>query len=588
MADIGRVIGARYRLIEQLGEDAVAVEYRAADTQANREVALRLIRPEFAANPDFISELRWQVRTISSLANPAIVAVLDFGQEGASTAWVVTELVDGADLATLLARNRPIPPRRAAGAAVEIARGLAAAHDRGIAHGALSAANVLVTRDGHVRIAGFGFARARAAAADGGGNVKQPVLDTSAARSAGPGAVPMPSRSRDLEDMGRLFYEMLTNRRPWEPTDPDFDAWARGSVTALRPSTARPGTPEALDEIVLCALSARPDHRYPSAAELAADLDTYLDRGTVGEAAQPLTATPANPTTPAASQAGYATAGYAAAGPQAASPAIPPAPPRAAYSPDAYAAPGQFDGLDGNASYSQERARRSARRTAEVEPEPEPESSGTSPWAWVAAILAILMITVIGVIVVILVSSKGPTSTVVYAPNLVSESYNQAQLDAQRVGLSLTVTFKANDTTQADGTVVAQDPAASTQMHQGDTITITVLQGQANVTVPNLAGMTERDAVNALTSAGLQVGVRSDAYDPTVQAGQIISTNPRSGIQVQKGSTVDYVVSKGPTPTPTPTPTPVPTPAPTPTPAPPPVPTPAPTPTPTPTPTASA
>jgi hypothetical protein len=228
--------------------------------------------------------------------------------------------------------------------------------------------------------------------------------------------------------------------------------------------------------------------------------------------------------------------------------------------------------------------RRALRRSQAAEPEPEP--TGTSPWAWVAGVLGILVIGVIGLIIALLATSRG--STPVYAPNLVYESLTQAQADATRVGLKLTPNFRPNDTTQPDNTVIQQDPAAGSQMHEGDTITVTVLTGQSTVTVPNIVGLNETDAVNRLKAAGLQAGVRNDQYDPTAPTGQIISSNPRSGVPVQSGTTVDYVVSKGPTPTPSPTPSPSPSPSPSPTPVPTPVPTPTPAPTPSPTPVPTA
>jgi serine/threonine-protein kinase len=211
--------------------------------------------------------------------------------------------------------------------------------------------------------------------------------------------------------------------------------------------------------------------------------------------------------------------------------------------------------------------------------------AGSSPWAWIAGVLVILIIVVIGAIIFIATSKSAPPS--VYAPYLVGEPYTQAQSQSQKLGLVVTIKFEANTTTQADGTVVSQDPAQGTEMQQGETITITVVTGQATVTVPNIIGLSESDAQARLQTAGLQVGNATDAPDPTVPVGEIVSSSPRAGTVVLNGSLVDYVVSSGPAPTPSPTPSPSPSPTPEPTPTPPPTPTPTPTHTPAPTPTAT-
>ncbi len=174
MAEIGQMVGRRYRLMELLGEGSFDTAYRARDVQLNRDVALKLLRPEYADNLDFMSDFRWQSRVAASLDHENIAAVYDFGTDEAGT-YLVTEYVDGADLATLLERNGPVPPRRAARAAAEVARALQAAHDRGLPHGDLQPGNVMVTRDGHIKVTDFGIARAAAAVTDAASaNIKRP------------------------------------------------------------------------------------------------------------------------------------------------------------------------------------------------------------------------------------------------------------------------------------------------------------------------------------------------------------------------------------------------------------------------------
>jgi serine/threonine protein kinase len=330
VAEIGRMIGGRYRLVELLGEGTVATVYRATDVQLERDVAVKLLKADYASDPEFLSEFRWQTRAVANLADENVVSIYDFGTDPSGT-YVVMEFVDGADLATLLRRNGPVPPRRAARATIEVARALAAAHARGIAHGDLSTRNVMVMRDGHVKVTDFGIARARVASLDATLNVKQPVDDT-ASVAVGAAAAPsaaMPSESRDVEDLGQLFYQLLTGRPPWEGATPQEIALARRSGLPPRPSTLQAGIPVALDSIALNALSAVPEKRFPSAAAMADALEAFLaDQGAAGGGAA-VRAAPAPPTAAVAAAAGVAGVAAGAAG------AVPPPAGRAIYAPEA-------------------------------------------------------------------------------------------------------------------------------------------------------------------------------------------------------------------------------------------------------------
>ena len=163
MAEIGQILGGRYRLIELLGQGGMATIYRATDTGLGRDVALKLLRPEYLRDPDFSSRFRQEAQAAASLSHPNVVTVFDYGEDP-SGPFIAMELVDGEDLASILKRSGALPPRQAARIAAGVARALAAAHAKGIVHRDVKPGNVLIGRDGRVKVVDFGIARAVAEA----------------------------------------------------------------------------------------------------------------------------------------------------------------------------------------------------------------------------------------------------------------------------------------------------------------------------------------------------------------------------------------------------------------------------------------
>ena len=146
MAEIGTILGGRYRLVELLGQGGMATIFRSLDTQLGREVAVKLLRPEYLRDPDFSSRFRQEAQNAASLSHPNVVTVYDYGEDP-SGPFIVMEYVDGEDLATILRRNGALPPTQAARIAAAVARALAASHARGIVHRDVKPGNVLIGRD---------------------------------------------------------------------------------------------------------------------------------------------------------------------------------------------------------------------------------------------------------------------------------------------------------------------------------------------------------------------------------------------------------------------------------------------------------
>ena len=570
MAEIGSVLGGRYRLVELLGQGGMATIYRATDAQLGRDVAVKVLRPEYGRDPDFVARFQLEARSVASLSNPNTVIVHDFGMDPAGP-YIVMDYVDGEDLATLLRRTGPLQPRQAARIAAEVARGLAAAHARGIVHRDIKPGNILLAQDGRVRVTDFGIARALAESQMTlPGTTLGSVQYMSPEQARGETA----TERSDVYSLGVVLFEMLAGRRPFEGDSAASIAMARLTPPVPMPSQHRSGIPPVLEAICRRAMAIDPTERFSSANAMADALEGELaDRAAAGRAA-------------AAASGGAAAGRAGAVGPAAASTvaagvarANPPS--GIPYAADAYA------GSDADADASGGGASRPSGGTggggggrggAGGEADSGCGGGAGSAWTWIAGLLGLAILVVAGFLIFRFATggAKPPAPEQVVVPSFVGQTLDQARPLAEAKGLVLVATEFVKSSDQPEGTITAQDPVSDSTVDKGSTVNVTVVTGKDLVAIPDVRNQTLVEALKALVEAGLSPGTKTDAFDPTVPEGAVISTSPTTGTEVAKGTIVDYVLSKGPEPTPTPTPTPEPTPTPT------PPPTPAPTPTPTP------
>ena len=582
MTDIGEILGNRYRLVELLGQGGMATIYRARDAKLERDVAVKVLRPEYGADPDFNERFRHEAQSAASLNHPNVVAVFDYGTDDVGP-FIVMELVEGEDLSTIVRRSGALPPRAAARLVDQAARALAAAHDKGVVHRDVKPGNIMVTREGRVKVADFGIARALSEAAlTLPGTTLGSVHYFSPEQARGELATP----ASDIYSLGIVLYELLTGRRPWAGDTAAAIATARLTGAVPSPAKAHGGIPPTLDAITRKAMATNPGDRYATAADLAEALELFIGEE---RAAEPGRAKPAGPK-PRSAAAGAAAAG--AAGAAVAGAVAGAAGPAGAATPAAGVPVAGVARPNPNASinyppnaYARGKANQTPMLELDDDDDEPDEPRGTSPWIWISGLLAVAILALAAFAVIKLTSGPGATpAPQVVVPNLVGKSFETARQEALAAGLQVQqVAFEVS--TQAPGTITKQDPIEGSTVDKGTTIKLTMARGPDGVAMPDLRGRTEQDAVNLIAAAGLIVGTRTVAFDDLYPAGSVVSTSPGPNEVVVPGSPVDYVVSNGPEPTPTPGPTPTPaptvppaTPKPTPT-QPPPPPTPTPTPT---------
>ena len=430
-------------------------------------------------------------------------------------------------------------------------------------HRDVKPSNILVGRDGRVKVADFGIARALDDA-----QVTLPGVTMGSVHYFSPEQArgEPATQASDIYSLGIVLYESLTGRRPFSGDGAAAVALARLTTTPPRPSASRPGVPAALDQVVQRAMALDPAARYASAASMASALEGWL-------------ADPATPGT--AAVAGATAVGVVGAAATMASAQGRPNP--VPYPPDAYA--------------------RSVPPAAPVTttgtPPPPPSVDGqgeddggdSSPWGWIAGLLGIGILAIVGFLVFRMLTggggaepsvspSESASGAMVEVPKFVDMTLTDAQTAADQIGLVIKETGSEERTDIDPGIVLTQDPAEGQPVAKGSEVAVTVSRGKVAVAVPDLLGKPRNEALQLIVQEGLAVGEETRDFSPSVAAGSVISQNPGPGIVVAPGTPVDYVISDGPKPTPSPTPAPTPSPTPAPTPTPTPVPTPTPTPAP--------
>ena len=268
-----------YEILAPLGAGGMGEVYRARDTRLGREVAIKVLPESVFADADALARFEREAKAVAALSHPNILALHDFGREG-TVAYAVMELLEGETLREALASGA-LPLRRAAGYAVQLASGLAAAHEKGIVHRDLKPENVFVTRDERIKILDFGLAKAGAAVADARSETQSPTVSgyTEPGKVMGTVGYMSPEQVRglvvdhrsDIFSFGSVLYEMVTGRRPFARET------ATETMTAiLKDEPLEQDVPSPIGPVIRHCLEKKPERRFQSARDLVFALETAI------------------------------------------------------------------------------------------------------------------------------------------------------------------------------------------------------------------------------------------------------------------------------------------------------------------------
>jgi serine/threonine-protein kinase len=466
-----RLLGDRYELDGVVGRGGMAEVYRGRDLRLDRTVAIKTLRPDLARDQTFQARFRREAQSAASLNNPTIVAVYDTGEDqttGVPVPFIVMEYVDGKTVRELLIEGHRLLPERTLEIVSGVLRALEYSHQAGIVHRDIKPGNVMVTRNGDVKVMDFGIARAMS---------DTQATMTQTAQVIGTAQYLSPEQARgervdarsDLYSTGCLMYELLTGRPPFTGDSPVAIAYQHVRENPVPPSRLDPSLPPWADSIVLKAMAKSPNDRYQSAAEMEADIKRaasgmqvaasvppvtradYYDYQQRTQQMGPQTAMGAAPTTVTPyQQTGYQT-GYQQ--------------PYGGYS----------NGYDNGG---------------------EQRGGGRRWLPWL-----ISGIVVIAGIVVAVVLLHGGSSGSVFVPTVNGENWTQAAAQIKAAGLT-PVQHQQPSSTVKSGVVISTNPDNGSSIAKGGTVTVNVSSGVGKISLPNLQGQQETAAQKQLQTLG--------------------------------------------------------------------------------------
>jgi serine/threonine-protein kinase len=590
------VINDRYEIHKRIGRGGMADVFSARDLLLDRQVAVKVLFPEFATDANFVERFRREAQSAASLSHPNIVNVYDWGRyEG--TYFIVMEEVQGRTLAEILSTNKQLTPKQAAEIASEVAAALGFAHDNHVAHRDIKPANILIGSNGQVKVADFGIARALNAPTESNLTQVGSVMGTATYFSPEQAQGAQPDPRSDLYSLGIVMYEMVAGRPPFTGENPVSIAYKQVHDAPQPLVQIVADVPRSFEAIVAKLLAKDPKLRYPSAAALRDDLRRFRN----DEPVQALTAAAAM-NRPATGVAAAAAAGATTVNPTLASTgSAPTAPPRSTAVPSSgMLEAGYPTGASADAMYYDTNTSRTgwyalgafvalillvvggvllfqALTSDDADAEPTQfvlDDYTNMPLAEVTADLAskdILFVTtpeessLVAVNFVIRTDPAAgtlilpdqtvevfynPDPQLVPIPNVVSLPITEAseRLAADGFVVGEVTTQEREDL--AENTVISSDPGPGTPALQGTEVNLVVAAPVSSVQVPGqVIGMTEVEARAILEEPPFEFVVTTDVRSSaTVPAGTVMEIRPGPGELVPKGSEVSIIVSDGPEP----------------------------------------
>ena len=523
----GMFVGDRYEIISKIGTGGMSDVYKAKDHTLGRFVAIKVLKPEFSEDVNFVTKFRTEAQSAAGLEHPNIVNIYDVGSENGMH-YIVMEYVEGITLKTYIEKKGQLTFKETVSIAIQVARGIEAAHNKGIIHRDIKPQNIIISTEGKVKVTDFGIARAASSntiSADVMGSVHY-----ASPEQARNGFVDGKS---DIYSLGIVMYEMVTGRVPFDGDTTVAVAIQHLQEEIVAPSAYAPNLPISMEKIILKCTQKNPDRRYESMTALLADLRKALispdeDFVVIAPVSQEKTRVINEEEINKIKQ----------------------------ETSNIYL--GEED-IISNMPKRRMKVEEPEEDTDDdydddLEPNPKMDKAIT-----IMGIVAGFII--VGLIIFILVSFFGDfkfggsskknntevsqeESGMLEVPDVKGLTFEEAQAELNEKGLGIKNAGSSASEQYEAGQIISQTPDALTTAEEHTTIEVIVSSGKGEVSVPSVTGMDETTAYNTLSNAGF-TPVKDYAYNGDVAQGNVIEQSPAAGSLGKSGDSVKIVISRG-------------------------------------------
>lgn len=480
---IGKMLDDRYEILEVIGEGGMAIVYRALDHRLNRDVAVKIMRDEMAADEEFRRRFCTESHAVAMLSHPNIVAVYDVSHND-NVEYIVMELVDGITLKQYIERKGVVAWKEVVHFTKQISKALAHAHERGIIHRDIKPQNIMLLRDGTIKVGDFGIAALENEVYENNGEAIGSIHYIAPEQARGE----CPDARSDIYSLGVMMYEMLTGGLPFTGNTLGEIAVQHMNAKPVPPHEKNPEIPLELERITLKAMSAELSERYQSANELLSDLEAFIH----------------TPVTIDGESADYE------------NPDVKP--------------------VRSSTELSRERYRLRRRRSDVVS-----FMSGTFG-------LLVLAVALFAFLWNFWLKDVFSPAERIALPNFEGSNYESIINNTELSSMYKFNVIYISDDSVEPGIVISQSPAAGRSMMvtpSGIEVDLTVNAGVSLTSVPDVLNTDYRDAMRNLRAAGFNVEIENAASDSYTKD-YVIATSPVAGEQLSSGSTVYITVSAGP------------------------------------------
>ena len=529
---IGQLLDGRYELLEVIGTGGMAVVYKARCHRLNRLVAVKVLKDEFSADEDFLRRFRAEGEAVAMLSHPNIVQVFDVSASEDAN-YIVMELIDGISLKQYMEVKGILNWKETLHFATQIAKGLEHAHSRGIVHRDIKPHNVMVLKNGSVKVMDFGIAQVM----NKSNTLTKEALGSVHYISPEQAKGSFTDSRSDIYSLGVVMFEMMTGRPPYDGDSPVAVAIQHINGGAPRPTSLNPNIPAGMEQIIMKAMALEPKDRYSSATELLNDLEEFRKNPAltfdyhvpIGDATKIITPIHTKPKT-TAERVAQAKGGVKSSG----------------KGRETGAVPVRQTGRVSSQTGRNPEALARARKRREEEARRDAQRSRTAAIAVVScSVVAIIAIVVFLAAIFngfILNEGKGR----VEVPYLTGSMYSE-DFDSRYPNFTIRLRPQQYDDFYVAGQIMHQEPAGGLMVAKGTELYLTISMGQEpNVKLmEDLVGITQDRATSFLMGQGLKPLVREEASDD-YPAGYVVRTDPAAGAELSDGQTVRLFVSTGP------------------------------------------